>query len=570
MVKDIMKMAGVKSKKEFYAKYPTEESFLEAFPQAVKMFPQMAKGGATDEIAFPQAPVTGAFFNYGPPTMNVPRLFQPGGQQDAELQEYYDSGKFWKNPITGKTIQEGARPTSSPIDWALFAPAALRTLPALNSLLFPNMRNGKILKAINRSHKYNKKQPGRQEGGAAPDAMEEVINAVAQQLQIDPNQIMAMLQQNPQAIAQLEQLVAQDPNQAVQALAQMVEQSMGGQVPQEGEGMSPEEQAMMEQQAMQGQGEEMAPMMAYGGNPFVDSPLDKFVRGGCIDCQPKYQVAGGVDAATASKLCKEQNGPDYEYDPASGQCINKGPKTPLEKIQKTLSDIDLSGIGTAALAGLVGQRVLAGGRGAAGAMELPKSPVQKWITGFEKNNPVTGGFIRGVTGIRPAPKGRPSGKTPTKVEQAKSMVSGAAGPALGVGAYMGGKYLTTPYEDVYRPLIVPQPAAQDATQTQVQTTVPPTYYFVPEENNNNRKAYGGGISANPFNYGAYAPPMAYGGSNAPMGDTDYTPVSNERIDALMRFVQGGMQRAQQEEMMNYMMGIEPEEMKRGGSKKKKG
>lgn len=48
MIKDILKMGGCKTEKEFYKKYPTEQSFLEAFPQARPMMEQYAKGGSAD------------------------------------------------------------------------------------------------------------------------------------------------------------------------------------------------------------------------------------------------------------------------------------------------------------------------------------------------------------------------------------------------------------------------------------------------------------------------------------------------------------------------------------------
>lgn len=67
-------MAGCKDEHEFYSKYPTEQSFMEAFPQAVKYFQQ---GGSPE--AFPQQPTEHQFFDYGPPTPNIPRLMQFGG-----------------------------------------------------------------------------------------------------------------------------------------------------------------------------------------------------------------------------------------------------------------------------------------------------------------------------------------------------------------------------------------------------------------------------------------------------------------------------------------------------------
>lgn len=82
MIKKIMKMGGCKTETEFYKKYPTEESFMEAFPQARPMFKQYQKGGT----AFPQAPTADKFFNYGPKTINIPRLMQEGGSSGEQGQ----------------------------------------------------------------------------------------------------------------------------------------------------------------------------------------------------------------------------------------------------------------------------------------------------------------------------------------------------------------------------------------------------------------------------------------------------------------------------------------------------
>jgi hypothetical protein len=455
MVKDIMKMAGVKSKKEFYDKYPTEESFLEAFPQAVKMFPQMAKGGATDGVAFPQAPVAGTFFNYGPPTMNIPRLFQDGG----DMQQQVDIGQL--------------------------------------------------------------------------------VEMVAQQLGISPEDIMGLLQQDPQMMAQLEQVAAQDPQQAAQAIAQMVQEAMGGQVPQE------EAEMMAAQQAMPEEGM-VPPMMAYGGNPFMESPLDKFVNGGSP--LPMYQ--------TATAQCPEGYKPDPSKKPTDpGYCI---PMTRFENIQESLSGSNLGTLASLYLGSRVGipavQRVMkALGPGTTAAGKA-----------FAKDWPKTAAFLN---------IGQKTGKN-VKLTTGEKIAREARG-LVAPGAYLGYGYLTSaPAGQVAVPALnVPGVQAAPASSTAVRTNNPPAdTTSVPVLKRGYKtveiKEYGGGISVNPFDYGVYAPPMAYGGTNALMGETDYAPVSSERIGNLMKFIRGGMEKTQMEEMM----GINPQDVARYGKsvKKKKG
>lgn len=209
MIKEIMKMGGCKTEKEFYKKYPSEQAFLEAFPQARPMMEQFAMGGTPE--AYPQQPTMDKFFNYGPATMNIPRLFQEGGMQQQD----------------------------------------------------PTMQ---------------------------------VIMMVAEQMQMDPNQLVQMLQQAPDVFSQLQQLVAQDPNQAAQALMQLI-QGGGGQeqmaFAEESDESDMEAEAMSDEQAM----------MAYGGNPFIDSPLKRFTSGGL----PKHQVPPGQTGKYVAPRPGEKN-----------------------------------------------------------------------------------------------------------------------------------------------------------------------------------------------------------------------------------------------------------------------
>lgn len=88
MVQQILKMGGCKTMDEFYRKYPTEESFLEVFPQARPMMEQFAKGGALDIEAFPTAAPNVS--NYGMKTPNLPLIFQMGGGMDEQAMAQQD------------------------------------------------------------------------------------------------------------------------------------------------------------------------------------------------------------------------------------------------------------------------------------------------------------------------------------------------------------------------------------------------------------------------------------------------------------------------------------------------
>ena len=76
MIKKLLKIANCKSGAEIMEKYPTEKSFMEAFPQAASMMKQYMHGGEQTP------PTADEFFDYGYPTANIPRLFQGGGQGD--------------------------------------------------------------------------------------------------------------------------------------------------------------------------------------------------------------------------------------------------------------------------------------------------------------------------------------------------------------------------------------------------------------------------------------------------------------------------------------------------------
>lgn len=72
MIKDILKQAGVKTMEEFYEKFPTEEAFINTYPDFAK---KMKMGGTPN--AFPQTATMDNFFSYGVPT--PPTYHQKGG-----------------------------------------------------------------------------------------------------------------------------------------------------------------------------------------------------------------------------------------------------------------------------------------------------------------------------------------------------------------------------------------------------------------------------------------------------------------------------------------------------------
>lgn len=72
-----LQIAGVRSEKEFYAKYPTEEAFFSAHPEAM----QMKHGGAVDLNAF-----------YNQPRFVQTNIFREGGVLDEFLPEFQWAG----------------------------------------------------------------------------------------------------------------------------------------------------------------------------------------------------------------------------------------------------------------------------------------------------------------------------------------------------------------------------------------------------------------------------------------------------------------------------------------------
>ncbi len=112
----------------------------------------------------------------------------------------------------------------------------------------------------------------KQMGGGQQDPLTQVITAVAEQVGIDPQQLAGMLQQSPEFLTQLSQMAAQDPNQAAQALIQVLQNASQGQQAQQAP--PAQQQAEMAQAGQMPMNPEEAMQMAYGGA----SKLSMFTR----------------------------------------------------------------------------------------------------------------------------------------------------------------------------------------------------------------------------------------------------------------------------------------------------
>lgn len=165
MIKDILRMGGCKTEAEFYAKYPTEESFLEAFPQARPMMEQFSQGG--DLEAFPQA---------------RPMLAKGGGL-DIEA---FPGAAPNVNDYGGKT---------------LIPPYIFQ---------YGGMMQDQGMAA-------------QQQGGQEEDPLVSIVAMVSQQYNIDPKEVIGVIQGLPKdMVDQLYILASNDPNQAAQRVVDMV------------------------------------------------------------------------------------------------------------------------------------------------------------------------------------------------------------------------------------------------------------------------------------------------------------------------------------------------------------
>ena len=212
MKKEFLRIAGVKSEKAFYEKYPNEEAFFAAHPTALK---QLAKGGTPE--AFPQTITFENFSKYGAPV--PPTYYAHGGAHEAFPMA--QPADMFFSPGYGSVYNPYNRAAGGNIE------AYPQAIPYGNlgvSKAFYFMQDG---------------------GGSQQDA---ILQQVVQLLQqgIDPQTVVEQLIKAG--------LPEQEAIQTVQAVAQQLQGAMQQEQPQQmpAEQMPPQEGS---------------PMMAEGGQP---------------------------------------------------------------------------------------------------------------------------------------------------------------------------------------------------------------------------------------------------------------------------------------------------------------
>lgn len=223
MIKDILKMGGCKTEAEFYKKYPTEQSFLEAFPQARPILETYNSGGSASYQ--PHSPSPEFIYN------TTPMMFDYGGGMGdpfdpsiPKVQSYAQGGSVSKKTL--KAIMDAAK--SQMIDPQYLAEA---------------------LKSV-------------------PNALETLESMSASERKTALSQMARELK------AKMVQQQAMQQNQGMQA----PDQSMAGNEQAEQMEQSPDMETAADQSS------ETA--MAQYGMSFVNDKLYKFIRGGDIEGYP--------------------------------------------------------------------------------------------------------------------------------------------------------------------------------------------------------------------------------------------------------------------------------------------
>lgn len=114
MVKQFMKMAGVKTQKEFMKKFPTEESFFKAHPEAKMLADSMmyggsyAKGGGIDNPGFKALPeyVQHKIIS----NMAYGGYYQEGGEEMMQQQQGAASQQEQVIQFIVQSLQQGMAP----------------------------------------------------------------------------------------------------------------------------------------------------------------------------------------------------------------------------------------------------------------------------------------------------------------------------------------------------------------------------------------------------------------------------------------------------------------------------
>jgi len=333
MIKKIMKMGGCKTEAEFYKKYPTEEAFLEAFPQARPMLEQRQIGGT---MIVPKAQI--GRFNPAPAERSTtsvavrnPEMERQAANATAERQRVDRMGRIYETP--NPNVTSFGKAMGLPSDQAaivgqrqaMMVPAAVGTgaigaygvAPVLGSTI------GSPLNPINwdtEKFTLSEKQKGgvafpqaptadrffnygaptpnvprfMQAGGENTDnsqmAFMQIVQAVSQHHNIKPEELLTSMQNNleEEQLGQLTMAANSDPDAVLEAVNAYTQNTFGEQTQElqsqylEGQ---PFMQQMLDQQA-QSEDQYQMPMnpnqamqMAYGG-----SNLRKFTK--------KYQKAG--------------------------------------------------------------------------------------------------------------------------------------------------------------------------------------------------------------------------------------------------------------------------------------
>ena len=219
MKKEFLKIAGVKSEKDFYKKYPTEEAFFKAHPKAIK---QLAKGGE----AFPQTATMDNFFSYGVP---VPPTY------------YAHGGAFPMAQPEAMFFSPGYGTVYNPYNKAMGGNT--ETYP--QAIPYGNLGTSKAFYFM-------------QEGGQQDPR--EVLMQIAEALQqgTPPEQVLKYLVDNG---------VPQE--KAVEIIQNVMSKLEGAEQQIQSQGAPAQQEAAMQDPSMQGQPMEEQPMMEDGGNTDV-------------------------------------------------------------------------------------------------------------------------------------------------------------------------------------------------------------------------------------------------------------------------------------------------------------
>jgi hypothetical protein len=336
MIKKIMKMGGCKTEAEFYKKYPTEESFLEAFPQARPMMEQYQIGGVMYVPKAQMGKFTPEAAERSTTSVAVrnPEMERQAANATAERQRVDRMGRIYETPnpnVTSFGKAMGLPSGQAAIvgqRQAMMVPAAVGTgilgTIAGTAAMNPNygiFSPGSFEYGEGNIQMPRKKQTGgvafpqaptadrffnygaptpniprfMQEGGALESKADEgqailqIIQAVSEKYSVDPQEIVNNLQQevDEETLQLMTETASSDPDSVIESLDSYVANMAGGEqkqpMPTPYLTDQPYQQQLLEQQYQEEepmpQDPNMAIQMAYGG-----SKLRKFTKG--------YQTGG--------------------------------------------------------------------------------------------------------------------------------------------------------------------------------------------------------------------------------------------------------------------------------------